>query len=68
MCAGAASGLCAIIYLWPVSEYDTEIKAHPYVNSKQDHTKVHTSDTRARWVKSAYIKSKIQSMFLNLFP
>lgn len=48
MRAGAASGLCAIIYLWPVSEYDTEIKARTYMNSKQDHTKVHTSDTRAR--------------------
>ena len=24
MCAGAASRLCAIIYLWPVTEYDMQ--------------------------------------------
>ena len=68
MRAGAASRLCAIIYLWPVTEYDKqEIKAHPYADvrthNRLDRTNVHT-DTHMeglRCLKKKKKKKKIKA-------
>lgn len=63
MRAGAASRLCAIIYLRPVTEYDKqEIKARPYADvqthNRLDRTNVHTSDTHMGGLRCLNKKKK----------